>query len=178
MSGPAARPPLGLAPAGSTPAGLPHWIGGYAAIFDHADQGGDIIMPGAFAATLARLVRPDGSLGLPLLLQHDAARPIGLIEALAEDARGLRMRARLHAGRGRGRIAAQALAQGTLTGLSIGYRVRTAQPDEQPATAGAMGAAMRRLLALDLVEISLVQAPMQPLARVDSLIAANGTPLP
>ena len=47
------------------------------------------------------------------------------------------------------------LRQRQVTGLSFGYRVRAAK-----------GSAPRELSALDLVEISLVTRPMQPLARV------------
>jgi phage head maturation protease len=45
-------------------------------------------------------------------------------------------------------------------GLSFGYRVREAR-----------GASPRELLALELVEVSVVTHPMQPLARV---IAVEG----
>ena len=52
---------------------------GYAALFDRADRGGDVLRPGAFAASLAR----GGS--VPLLWQHAPGRPIGRIEYLRED---------------------------------------------------------------------------------------------
>jgi phage head maturation protease len=42
-----------------------------------------------------------------------------------------------------------------VNGLSFGYRVRAAR-----------GAGPRELLALELVEVSVVTHPMQPLARV------------
>ncbi|WP_082665342.1 HK97 family phage prohead protease [Sphingopyxis sp. H115] len=117
---------------------------GYASVFDRVDRGGDIVRAGAFAATLkaGRVV--------PLLWQHRPGAVVGAIETLAEDARGLRVVARVtHP------VAAKLVAQGALTGLSFGYRVR-----------GARGANPRELTALDLAEVSLVAAPMQPLARV------------
>lgn len=60
---------------------------GYAAIFDSVDKGGDVITPGAFAHSLQRR----GGQGVPLLWQHRADQPIGRIEAVSEDERGLRV---------------------------------------------------------------------------------------
>ena len=117
---------------------------GYASVFDRVDRGGDVVRRGAFAASLRE------ARGVPLLWQHRPGVVIGAIEALAEDARGLRVVARVtHA------AAAGLVARGALTGLSFGYRV-----------AAARGSDPRELLALDLAEVSLVAMPMQPLARV------------
>jgi len=127
---------------------------GYAAIFGRVDNGGDVIAPGAFAASLAR--RPAG--GLPLLWQHRADRPIGIIETVAEDERGLRVIGRLDERAPAAREAAALLRAGGIDGLSFGYRVVAAQ-----------GTRPRRLDALDLVEVSLVTHPMQPLARVHAV---------
>jgi uncharacterized protein len=139
----------------------PTRFAGYAAIFDSIDQGGDIIRKGAFAASLVRLMQADGRLGLPLLWQHDAAQPIGEVESLAEDARGLRIVGRIFSSCARGRAAADDLRRGVLTGLSFGYRTRGSQMAHEGAA--------RELTALDLVEISLVTAPMQPFARVHAV---------
>ena len=122
---------------------------GYASVFDRVDRGGDVVRAGAFAASL-RAGRT-----VPLLWQHRPGAVVGVIEALAEDARGLRVVARVtHP------TAAGLVERGALTGLSFGYRVRAAR-----------GARPRELLALDLAEVSLVAQPMQPLARV---IAVEG----
>lgn len=127
---------------------------GYAALFDRADRGGDTIRRGAFARAVAR-----GPGGVPLLWQHDAARPIGRIETLAEDGRGLRVIARLTP-EARGAAEAGALLRdGAVGGLSFGYRVRAGRPDGRG----------RELTDLDLVEVSLVTLPMQPGARVHAL---------
>jgi HK97 family phage prohead protease len=125
---------------------------GYAAVFDRPDRGGDVVRRGAFARSLA-----GGPRGVPLLWQHDMARPVGRIEYLKEDKRGLRVIARLSDGRA-GREAAALLAEGAVRGLSFGYRVRKAS-----------GEAPRELEELDLVEVSLVTAPMQPKARVHAV---------
>ncbi|WCT73671.1 HK97 family phage prohead protease [Sphingomonas naphthae] len=123
---------------------------GYAALFDRVDQGGDLVRPGAFARAVAA-----GPGGVPLLWQHDPRRPIGRIEHLSEDTRGLRVIARLSDASGTAREAGALLREGAVAGLSFGYRVRAAR-----------GASPRALADLDLVEISLVTLPMQPGARV------------
>ena len=117
---------------------------GYAAVFDRVDRGGDVVRAGAFAASLR------AGRAVPLLWQHRPGAVVGVIEALAEDKRGLRVVARLtHP------TAAGLVARGALTGLSFGYRVTAAR-----------GGNPRELLGLDLAEVSLVAVPMQPLARV------------
>ena len=124
---------------------------GYAAVFGRPDRGGDVVRAGAFARTLK------GRGSVPLLWQHDAARPIGRIEYLREDRRGLRVIARLSDGRA-GKEAAALLKEGSVRGLSFGYRVREAHGD-----------APRELADLDLVEVSLVTLPMQPKALVHAV---------
>lgn len=128
---------------------------GYAAIFDRPDRGGDVVRRGAFERSLRKMGTVTGN--CPLLWQHSPERPIGRIEYLREDRRGLRVIARLSGGAA-GREAAALLKERAVTGLSFGYRVRAAQ-----------GAAPRELTELDLVEISLVTLPMQPKARVHAL---------
>jgi HK97 family phage prohead protease len=126
---------------------------GYAAIFDRADRGGDVVRAGAFTRALKRGVR-----AVPLLWQHEPGRPVGTIEYLREDRRGLRVIGRL-SDSAAGREAAALLGDGAVSGLSFGYRVRQAQ-----------GETPRELIDLDLVEVSLVTLPMQPKARVHALV--------
>ena len=121
-------------------------IAGYASVFDVADAGRDTVRRGAFADAVG---------GLPLLWQHEGAEPLGVIESIAEDARGLRVVARIAATR-RGGDAAALVRAKALDGLSIGYRVKRAR-------ASRTG---RELLGLELLEVSLVTFPMQRLARV------------
>ncbi|TMJ18685.1 MAG: HK97 family phage prohead protease [Alphaproteobacteria bacterium] len=121
---------------------------GYAAVFDRLDRGGDLVRPGAFAGSLKR-----GCGAVPLLWQHRPERPIGRIDYLQEDRRGLRVIARLADAE-----AAALLKAGRVRGLSFGYRVRAAQ-----------GEGPRELTELELVEISLVSLPMQPKARVHAV---------
>jgi HK97 family phage prohead protease len=127
---------------------------GYAALFGVRDRGGDVIRPGAFAGV--------GSRAVPLLWQHDPARRIGTVETLAEDARGLRIVARIEGEGATAREVAAMLREGAVDGLSFGYRVKAARV----GVPGRGGRATRVLEALDLVEVSVVAQPMQPGARV------------
>ena len=119
---------------------------GYAAVFDRVDRGGDVVRPGAFAGVAA---------GVPILWQHQPGAPIGTVERIEEDARGLRVIGRVSGRTVAGREAARALRERAVDGLSFGYRVRAAR-----------GQGPRELLDLEVVEVSVVTHPMQPLARV------------
>ena len=132
---------------------------GYAAVFGRPDRGGDVVRAGAFARSLKR-----GARSVPLLWQHEPGRPIGRIDYLKEDRRGLRVIASLSASAA-GREAAALLAEQAVTGLSFGYRVREAKG---PST-GSGPAGVRELIEVDLVEVSLVTLPMQPKARVHAV---------
>lgn len=90
-----------------------------------------------------------------MLWQHERGKVIGRIEQLEEDDCGLRVIAKLEE-----KILAARLANGALGGLSFGYRVRNGRPGKGN---------LRELIDLDLVEVSLVTIPMQPLARVHAV---------
>ena len=105
-----------------------------------------MIRAGAFRRALER------GEAVPLLWQHKGA-PVGTVEHLSEDKRGLRVIARIADAR------VGELVRRGLRGLSFGYRVREA----------ASGGALRELKDLDLVEVSLVARPMQPRAKVHAV---------
>ncbi|MBA3904881.1 MAG: HK97 family phage prohead protease, partial [Rhodocyclaceae bacterium] len=125
---------------------------GYAAIFSTPDAGRDVLLPGAFGRIEA---------APPLVWQHDLARPVGRIEALQADQRGLKVQARLSLESTQGRDAWALLASGALNGLSIGYRARRSRLDAARR--------LRLLEQVELVEISLVTLPMHGEARVIAL---------
>ncbi|MCG7492068.1 HK97 family phage prohead protease [Thalassobius sp. Cn5-15] len=131
-------------------------ISGYASLFDHADQGGDLVRPGAFAASLKRLAAAGSA--VKMLWQHDPAQPIGIWDDIREDARGLWVKGRLLPGVARAREAQALIAAGAIDGLSIGYRT-------ERASKAADGT--RHLQQLDLWEVSLVTFPMLPTARLN-----------
>lgn len=115
---------------------------GYAAVFGRVDRGGDVIRAGAIRV-------PDA---VPLLWQHRGP-PIGRVERAAADDMGLQVVGAIDDPRLAALVEAKAI-----DGLSFGYRVRT-------ATRGRI----REITDLDLVEISLVARPMQPLARIHAV---------
>lgn len=125
---------------------------GYAGLFDIPDAGRDTIRRGAFEQTLAQRTAP-----VPLLWQHRATEPIGLIEAIREDERGLRVIGRIEKPSSR---AAHLLQRGQVDGLSFGYRARATRHTEQG----------RELIGVDLFEVSLVTHPLQHGARVHLVV--------
>jgi len=130
---------------------------GYASLFGVADLGKDVVMPGAFAESLAK--RDAGA--VRMLWQHDPATPIGRWLSVAEDRRGLRVRGRLNLAVERARDIHALMRDGAVDGLSIGFRVERARA-ERPT-------GLRRLEKLDLWEISVVTFPMLPGARVETV---------
>lgn len=130
-------------------------VAGYASVFGRKDSGGDTVLPGAYAASLERL--DSEGRRVKMLWQHDPTQPIGVWEEVREDERGLWVRGRILPEVGRGREALALIAAGAIDGLSIGYRTVKAERN---------GHGGRRLLALELWEVSLVTFPMQVEARV------------
>lgn len=145
---------------------------GYGSVFSTMDQGGDIVEPGAFEKSLKKW-RGNGR-QVPVLWQHKTDEPIGSWPELTEDDYGLLGAAELWTDDAPyARIAHKGMKTKTITGLSIGYRVKREEYDKK---AGA-----NRLIELDLVEISVVTNPMHDEARVasvKSLLAAGKLPTP
>lgn len=144
---------------------------GYAAYFGNIDSYGDVIEPGAFKNAIAAMRR--GEAPWPLMLaEHggmglsvDTIMPIGAWQDLREDAKGLY---------GIGKLAPTARGQDIYTlmkmeprpaisGLSIGYIPRKVvmrtRPDEPK----------RRLLEVDLLEVSVVSMPANRMARISAV---------
>lgn len=134
------------------PEGSPLRFAGYAGLFDIPDADRDIIRKGAFFDTLKQPADQ-----LPLLWQHRPDQPIGWVEHIAEDRRGLRVIAHIDRTNSRG---AKMLGEGSANGLSFGYRVRKSR----------ISAKGRELLDIDLFEISLVTHPLQFGARVHLIL--------
>ena len=128
-------------------------IEGYASLWDRPDFSGDVVLKGAFAASLDRR----GPRGIRMLWSHDPADPVGIWTDMREDAIGLYVRGELTPGARRSRDLEALVAAGAVDGLSIGFRTLTARR----RTGGG-----RFLVAVDLWEISLVTFPMLPGARI------------
>lgn len=129
---------------------------GYASVFDRLDEAGDLVMPGAFAKSLARR----GASKLRMLFQHDPREPIGTWETVREDAVGLWAEGRLVAGVPRADALRRLIERRAIDGLSIGFRTTRATRE---AASGH-----RRLWAIELWEISIVTFPMLAEARIAS----------
>lgn len=135
---------------------------GYGSVFNTKDQGGDIVVAGAFTESLKRWQKNGRQ--VPVLWQHKTDEPIGSWPELKEDDHGLLGNAELWTDDAPyARIAHKGMKTKTITGLSIGYRIKREEYDKK---AGA-----NRLIELDLVEISVVTNPMHDDARVSDVKA-------
>lgn len=132
---------------------------GYASVYGVRDSYNESVEPGACADSLAKHKR-EGTKPL-MLWQHNPDEPIGVWEDLAEDAKGLWGKGLLLKGVRRADEAAIMLKAGAIQGLSIGYR----EVDTEPADAGGP----RRLIKIDLLEVSVVSFPANRRARVDAI---------
>lgn len=133
-------------------------IEGFASVFDVLDSYGETIAPGAFSASLAR--HQAAGTAPAMLWSHASDRPIGSWREVLEDKRGLRARGQLNLATAAGREAFEHLRAGDASGLSIGFYPRRSEPDVDGG---------KRLLEVDLVEISAVVLPANPAARVTSV---------
>ena len=130
---------------------------GYASLFGETDLNRDLVVPGAFQAS----IRKRGAAGVRMLFQHDPAAPIGTWEEIREDSRGLFVRGRLTTGVAKAREVLALMRAGAIDGLSIGFRAVEGRTDPKSG--------VRRLTRIDLWEISVVTFPLLPAARVSSV---------
>lgn len=143
---------------------------GYAAIFGNVDSHGDIILPGAFAESLAEKKRSGRS--IPMHLMHRVfggdGLPVGVWTNVAEDDKGLKVEGKISGmNTEAGRLLYERVKDGALGGLSIGYKVRP-----NGVTVGKKaGEPKRTLKSLSLYEISLVDDPSNPLSKISEIKA-------
>ncbi len=130
---------------------------GYAAAFGNVDAVNDIILAGAFKASLKD---HKGKKTMPALLwQHIPSQPIGVWESMSEDEHGLFVKGRLLRDDVQQAKEAHALLKvGAISGMSIGYYARDYSMDEKTW--------IRTLKKIDLLEASLVTFPANDAARV------------
>jgi HK97 family phage prohead protease len=141
---------------------------GYGSVFGTLDSHGDVVERGAFSASLSEW-KSRGKLPA-MLLQHggffgsvDDMLPIGKWTSMEEDARGLKVAGQLFAlDTDRGRYLHEGMKSGAIDGLSIGYRARKSAPGD------GRGGVQRRLLEIDLLELSVVLFPSNDQARIGS----------
>jgi len=131
-------------------------IQGYASLFSTFDLSGDIIHRAAFNKCLSS-VNPER---IKMLYQHETKCPVGVWKKFITTPKGLWVEGELTTNSSLGADAAALVGSGALDGLSIGFRTRKAQK---------IRSGRRKLLEIDLLEISLVTFPMQPEARLESV---------
>jgi HK97 family phage prohead protease len=136
---------------------------GYGSVFGNADDYRDVVMPGAFAKSLAEWKQKDAL--PPILWQHDSRQPLGPYTKMAEDGQGLYVEGQLLINDVQQAKEAYALLKSkTIRGLSIGYEVTDEEYDGQTN--------VNRLLSVDLWEVSLATFPANVEANVTSVKAA------
>lgn len=130
-------------------------ITGYGAYFNNIDSYGDIILPGAFAKTL---IERKGRIAF--CYQHDIWNPIGKIEEISEDDKGLKVVVKLSAAN---EDIQTKVKEGILKEMSIGYRTINSRSEIQNDIE------VNLLTEVKLIEISLVTVAANPLAVIETM---------
>jgi uncharacterized protein len=130
---------------------------GIASMYDVEDLGGDIIEKGAFKKTLAE------NSTVPILWQHDSARPIGSGE-VKEAGSKIVIQGKLLLSVSSAREAYELLREKIVKGLSIGFQSIRSKFEELEEDGKTRY--LRRIQELKLWEVSVVTFPMLPQAQV------------
>jgi HK97 family phage prohead protease len=142
---------------------------GYGSTFSNRDRVGDVIAKGAFTKSLTAFVE-NGC--VPVGHQWDEL-PVATISEAYEDAKGLFIRADFHStpeAQAARTVVRERLERGKSVGLSIGFEIK----DSERTKDG------RLLTEIELLEVSLVTIPCNPLAQATdakSVCGASGLPL-
>ena len=132
---------------------------GHGSLFGNRDLGGDVVLPGAYAKSLADHAKAGT---MPLMFwMHQADQVPGLWKEIAEDKAGLYVKGEL-LDTSLGRDVRTLLENKAVRGLSIGYQARNVDWDRD---------GNRLLKQVDLHEVSVVSMAMNPLARVEAMKA-------
>lgn len=134
-------------------------VAGYISTFDREpDSAGDVVAPGAFAATVADWAEKNArGLYLPLLYGHNTQDPmfnIGRFVELREDEKGLFGRAEFDPDNERAQYVRKLAQEGRIYQFSFAYHVKDAAPVELDG-----GKFANELRQLDIYEGSIVQIP-------------------
>lgn len=132
---------------------------GYASTFENVDRQGDVMLPGAFTATLR-----ENKGRVPILYGHLQSRVVGFGVDATEDSKGLKVVGEFTLDSDDGRnvyaIAKHAAKLGSKLGLSIGYGIRKDGAAWNEATG------VRELKAVNLYEWSIAAVPANPRATI------------
>ena len=127
---------------------------GYASTFGNVDRGGDVVEAGAFTKTLQK-----GAGKIKMLFQHDPSQPLGKWTDAKEDRRGLFVKGKLNLEVQKAKETLALMRDGAIDSMSIGFRTLKQAVGDKPNV-------YRKLLEVDLWEISLVTFPMNDKALV------------
>jgi len=129
---------------------------GYASVFNNKDLGNDVIKQGAFAES----IKGKRARSIKLLYQHKTDEPIGVVDSLEEDSKGLKIKGRLAMGTQKGREVYELMKMGALDSMSIGYKL---SPDGYKYDDKRKKRVIKQV---DLMEVSMVTFPMNPKAKI------------
>lgn len=137
---------------------------GYGSTFGgEPDSYGDVIAKGAFASSLkshaTKATMPK------MFWQHNPSEVIGKWLSASEDDHGLLLKGRLNKDVQRGREAYALLKAGDIDGLSIGYRIKKHEVNDETG--------VWLLKELDLMEVSVVSIGANESATISSVKAAK-----
>jgi HK97 family phage prohead protease len=133
---------------------------GYGSVFGNIDSYGEVVEPGAFKKSL--IAHKKAKTFPKMFWQHRADEPLGRWTSMVEDDVGLLCTGQLNMAVTRAKEARAHLADGDIDGLSIGYReVKVEEPTDAETP--------RKLLQLNLLEVSIVSLGANQLARVQEV---------
>jgi HK97 family phage prohead protease len=136
---------------------------GYLSVFGNVDSWRDIVMPGAFAETLAEW-NAKGRLP-PVLWQHRSGEPIGPFTKMHEDTKGLYVEGRLLVDELQRAKEAHALVKHkVVSGMSIGFETIGEEWDKENR--------LRKLTKVKLWEGSIVTFPANEQAQIEAVKSA------
>ena len=135
------------------------FFSGYGAVFGNIDWYNDVILPGAFTASLAKW-RAKNKMP-PVLWNHNDSEPIGVYTNIYEDEKGLFVEGKLLVDDvPRAKSTHALLKAGAIDGLSIGYSTKKANQQ---------GNGVRELVEVELGEISIVTQPANERSIITSV---------
>lgn len=135
------------------------FFSGYGAVFGNIDWYNDVILPGAFTASIAKW-RAKNKMP-PVLWNHNDSEPIGIYTNIYEDEKGLYVEGKLLIDDvPRAKSTHALLKAGAIDGLSIGYSTKKANQQTN---------GVRELVEVDLSEISIVTQPANERSLITSV---------
>lgn len=126
-------------------------ISGYASIFDVKDHDNDILEFGSFQNSIANISK------IKFLWQHEQKSPIGTIDKLYEDKKGLFLKASINSKIPQGLQAINLVKTGLIDGLSVGFTINKSHYSNEN---------VRIISDATLWEISLVTFPANEGAKI------------